>query len=115
MILLRCHTRLKHLTKTTQVSPQYTYGQPQPNLWTSQNTGYTATSQYPAQAATSPYGAHPSTSQGQLYERSNTLPTSLHTGPAENITDIDLYQKGARARGRIKGTEGTVEELDAGK
>jgi hypothetical protein len=64
---------------------------------------------------TSPYAAQPSAVQAQTYVGSNALPSSLHTGPAEHITDGDLYQKGARARGMIKGTTGEVELLDKGK
>jgi hypothetical protein len=106
LIHLNCHNRPMYLTKSTQGSPQYTYSQLQQNPGTTQYTGYPPTSQY---------GAYPSTAQTQTYAGSSTLPTSLHTGPAENITDGDLYQRGARARGLIKGTQGDVEELDSGK
>jgi hypothetical protein len=70
------------------------------------------TSQYGTQVATTPYKA---TTPAQTYGSPSNLPTTLYTGPAEKITDGDLYQKGARARGMIKGTQGQAEELDAGK
>lgn len=115
MISLRCYIRSNHLTITIQGSPQYTYGHVQPNSLNSQYSAQGGTSQYPTQGETSPYAAQSSAVQAQSNLGSNTLRTSLHTGPAENITDGDLFQKGARARGMIKGTKGEVEELDDGK
>jgi hypothetical protein len=85
--------QISGLTCGIQDSPEYTFTQPMPGP------------SYPS----NPSLASPSmTAQNQA----NAWPSSLQTGPVEDVTEPEVFKAGGRARGKIKGTYGDVEELD---
>jgi hypothetical protein len=85
-----------------------------------QQSGYTHDPPYSASTAAYPSPPAPSylpqtSSSGAQQRQSLIGRTTLQTGPPEETTDKELLEKGAKVRGKIRGTKGRKEKLDESK